>query len=276
MRGAAAALVALGFAAAPALAAPERIVSIHLCADQLLVALADRAQIASVSWHAADPAQSFVADRAANLPQNYGRAEEVLALHPDLVLAGAYSGRETKALLRRLGVAVMDLDLPTSFADIRRQTLTAAEALGHPDRGRALIAEMETKLGEAQRAVVGLPAASAILLQPGGVTMGRGFLEDEILRSAGLDNIAARLGIAGQGTVSMERLIAAKPQLIVLGLEPDAPPSLSSRMITNPALKHATGARLVSLPPILWTCGGWFTAEAVDRLADARRAIAAK
>jgi iron complex transport system substrate-binding protein len=276
MRSAAAALFALSVAAAPALAAPARVVSIHLCADQLVVALADRVQIASVSWHAADPAQSFVADRAADLPQNYGRAEEVLALHPDLVLAGAYSGRETKALLRRLGVTVIDLDLPRSFADIRRQTLAVADALGHPERGRTLTAEMDAKLAEAQRAVGGLPAAAAILLQPGGVTMGRGFLEDEILRAAGLDNVATRLGIVGQGTVSMERLIAAKPNLIVLGLEPDAPPSLSSRMITNPALTRATGARIVSLPPILWTCGGWFTADAVDRLADARRAIAAQ
>jgi iron complex transport system substrate-binding protein len=272
MRVAAAAFLALSVAATPALAAPARIVSIHLCADQLVVALADRAQIASVSWHAADPAQSFVADRAAGLPKNYGRAEEVLALNPDLVLAGAYSGRETKALLRRLGVAVIDLDLPTSFADIRRQTLAAAGALGHPERGRALIADMDAKLAATQRTVGALPAASAILLQPGGVTMGRGFLEDEMLRAAGLDNLAAQLGIAGQGTVSMERLIAAKPGLIVIGLEPDAPPSLSSRMITNPTLKRATGARIVSLPPILWTCGGWFTAEAVDRLADARRA----
>jgi iron complex transport system substrate-binding protein len=276
MRLAAAALFALCVAAAPTLAAPKRVVSIHLCADQLLVALADRVQIASVSWHAADPAQSFVADRAEGLPQNYGRAEEVLALKPDLVLAGAYSGRETKALLRRLGVAVMDLALPTSFADIRRQTLTTAEALGHPERGRALVAGMETKLAAAQRVISRLPAASAILLQPGGVTMGRGFLEDEILRAAGLDNIAARLGITGQGSVSAERLIAAKPDLIVLGLEPDAPPSLSARMITNPALMQASGARIVSLPPILWTCGAWFTAEAVDRLADARRTVGAK
>lgn len=271
-----AAAVAGLFIAVPAAAGPERVVSIHLCADQLLVAIAERAQIASVSWHAADPAQSYVAERAAGLPENYGGAEEVLALHPDLVLAGAYSGRETKALLRRLGVKVLDIGLPTSFDDIRRQTLETAAALGHPERGRALVAEMEARLAAASHAVVGFPAATAILLQPGGVTMGKGFLEDEILRAAGLDNIATRLGIAGQGTVSMERLIAAKPDLIVFGIEPDAPPSLSARMLTNRVLIRATRARPVTLPPIFWTCGAWFTADAVGRLAEARRAVAAR
>jgi iron complex transport system substrate-binding protein len=262
--------------AVPAAAAPQRVVSIHLCTDQLLMVLADRSQIASVSWHAADPAQSYVAERAAGLAENYGGAEEVLALRPDLVLAGAYSGRETKALLRRLGVSVLDFSLPTSFEDIRRQTLDAAAALGHPERGRDLVAEMEARLAEAARIVAGLPAASAILVQPGGVTMGKGFLEDEVLRAAGLDNVATRLGIAGQGTVSMERLIAAKPDLIVFGVEPDAPPSLSVRMLSNRVLVRATRARPVMLPPIFWTCGAWFTAEAVGRLAEARRAVAAR
>ena len=273
MRLAAAALAG-AFLTAPVAAAPARVVSIHLCADELVMALADPGQIVSLSWHAADPAQSYLAERAVGLPENFGGAEEVIALKPDLVLAGAYSGRETKTLLRRLGVKVLDLDLPRSFADIRRQTMAAAEALGHSERGRTLVAEMDAKLDAAARKVAGLPPASAILYQPGGVTMGKGFLEDEILRQAGLGNVATTLGIEGQGSVSIETLIAARPDLIIFGVEPDAPPSLSARMLSNRVLVRATRARPVTLPPILWTCGAWFTAEAVDRLADARVALA--
>jgi iron complex transport system substrate-binding protein len=253
-------------AAAPALAAPERVASIQLCGDQLALALADSAQIASLSWHAADPVQSYMAEKAKGLPQNYGTAEEVIALRPDLVLAGAYSGRETVALLRRLGANVLELELPRSFRDIARQTRDVAAALGHRERGEMLVTEMEARLAAAARAVAPLPIRRAILLQPGGITMGRGFLEDEILRHAGLDNVAA----AGQGTASLERLIAARPELIVFGVEDDAPPSLSVRLFAHPAIR-AAGAKQVTLPPVLWTCGAWFTAEAVERLAAARR-----
>jgi iron complex transport system substrate-binding protein len=75
--------------------------------------------------------------------------------------------------------------------------------------------------------------------------------------------------------VSLERLIAARPDLIVFGVEPDAPPSLSLRLLRHPAIADATRARRIELPPVLWTCGGWFTADAVARLADARREMAA-
>jgi iron complex transport system substrate-binding protein len=270
VRRAAAIVLGWAVAAAPAFAAPERVVSIQLCGDQLALALADRAQIASLSWHAADPVQSYMVEKAKGLPQNYGTAEEVIALRPDLVLAGAYSGRETVMLLRRLGVEVLDLDLPRSFDDIRRQTFMVAEAIGHPERGHTLIAEMEAKLAGSARAVASLPRASAILVQPGGITMGQGFLEDELLRRAGFDNVAARLGIIGQGSASLERMIAAKPEMIIFGVEDDAPPSLSVRLFAHPVIARL-GAKRITLPPILWTCGAWFTAEAVERLASARR-----
>ena len=282
MRNRAAAVLAAAFVAALAAAAPEagvaetprRVVSIHLCADQLLLALGDRDQIAAVSWHAGDAAQSYMAGRATGLRETYGDAEDVIALHPDLVLAGAYSGRGAVALLRRLGIAVVDLALPRSFADIRAQTLAVAEALGHPERGRALVAEMESRLDAAAGAVSGLPPALAVLYQPGGVTMGAGFLEDEILRRAGLVNLATRLGVVGQGSVALEALVAARPDLVVFGAEADAPPSLSTLLFDHPAIRRAApGARRVLLSPRLWTCGAWFTVEAVERLVAARRAV---
>jgi iron complex transport system substrate-binding protein len=272
-------LAAAAFAAASpeagAAETPRRVVSIHLCADQLLLALADRDQIAAVSWHAGDAAQSYMASRATGLRETYGDAEDVIALHPDLVLAGAYSGRGAVALVRRLGIAVVDLALPRSFADIRRQVLAVAEALGHPERGRALVAEMDARLDWAAREAAALPPAVAVLYQPGGVTMGAGFLEDEILRRAGLVNLATRLGIVGQGSVALEALVAARPDLVAFGAEADAPPSLSTLLFDHPAIRRAApGARRVLLSPKLWTCGAWFTAEAVERLVAARRAAA--
>ena len=93
-------LIRCAFAAAVALAplgaaaggeagaeAPRRVVSINLCTDQLALAVAAPGQLVSVSELARDPALSAMASRAAAIPSNRGRAEEVLALRPDLVLA---------------------------------------------------------------------------------------------------------------------------------------------------------------------------------------------
>ena len=55
-------------------AAPHRIVSINLCADELLIALADPDQIASLSIYATDPRLSYFADQAEDFRHDAGEA----------------------------------------------------------------------------------------------------------------------------------------------------------------------------------------------------------
>src|SRR5512139_2435689 len=97
-------------AATPAWAKPARLVSLNLCGDQYLVRLAERERILSLSRLATDSELSAVHDEARGLPRNFGRAEDVLPLAPDLVLASSYYQGETVELLRRLGVRVLVLD----------------------------------------------------------------------------------------------------------------------------------------------------------------------
>src|SRR3712207_9455612 len=65
-----------GNSAAEAQPRPQKVTSLNLCADQLLLALADRQQIASLSRLARDASISFMAEQAAGLPLNdeIGRA----------------------------------------------------------------------------------------------------------------------------------------------------------------------------------------------------------
>jgi iron complex transport system substrate-binding protein len=57
-----------GASAAVAQPRPQQVASLNLCTDQLLLALADRAQIASLSRLARDPPVSFLAGQAEGLP----------------------------------------------------------------------------------------------------------------------------------------------------------------------------------------------------------------
>jgi iron complex transport system substrate-binding protein len=93
--------VALG-SMAPAVSAdgpPKRIVSFNLCADQLLLALADPAQIAGLSPYAVNPLLSVMTERAAAFPRLDWDAESVVNLAPDLVLGGP-SHRPIHAMMR--------------------------------------------------------------------------------------------------------------------------------------------------------------------------------
>ncbi|HYC06046.1 MAG TPA: ABC transporter substrate-binding protein [Azospirillaceae bacterium] len=262
---------ALAFCALSAEAAPQRVVSLNLCTDQLAVLLLPPERIAALSFLARDPDLSYVAARARSLPVVQGSAEEILPLKPDLVLAGTYTTRATVALLKARGIPVLALDMPNDFDTIRAQLRQVAAALGEAARGEALIAEMDGRLAEAADAARGSARPTALTFAPGGFTAGGGTLSAAVMEAAGLSNYAAGKGLQGYGYLPVESVAEAPPDLLVADTDQEARPSLAGRLLSHPALDRAVpaGSRL-KMEPGLVTCGGPFTAEAVTRLAEAR------
>ena len=263
---AAALLVHGGAAAAP----PTRVVSINLCADQLAVALLPRERLISLSPLAGDPDLSYVAPHVGGLPRNRGGAEEVLALKPDLVLAGREAARQSAGILRRLGIEVFDVAAPTSFSGIVDEIRRVAARLETEARGEDLIAGMRASLASA-RSRRPHPTPRAAYYYPNGFTAGAGTLPDAVLQAAGWRNAAADAGLQGYGNLGLENLIAAKPDLLVLQVARHEAPSLAAGMLAHPALARALASvPRLTLPTPLLICAGPHTAEAVRRLAAAR------
>lgn len=245
-------------------------VSINLCADQLAVALLPRERLVSLSPLAADPDLSYVAPQIGDLHRNHAGAEEVLALKPDLVLAGRDAARQTAGMLRRLGVDVFDVGAPTSFAGIVDEIRRVAARLGAKARGEELIAGMRATLvaAESRRAN---PLPRAAYYYPNGFTAGAGTLPDAVLLAAGWRNAAAETGLQGYGNLGLEDLIAAKPDLLVLQVARHEAPSLAAGLLAHPVLARALAAvPRLTLPTPLLICAGPHTAEAVRQLAAAR------
>lgn len=245
---------------------PRRIVSLNICTDQLVVLLADREAIASVTFLAADPVRSYVADRVDGLHANHGLAEEVVALEPDFVIAGQFAAGPAVEMLRRLGIPVTVLPLPASFADIREQIAFVAKAVGEPERGARAIADMDAALAAARPNGTG-PRRVAAIFGPNGFTGGPGSLPHAVIEAAGYENFAARMGFGAIGQYSVEDIIKGRPDILVLNADESAAPSLARALLRHPAFgKLPYSAETVEVPPRLWTCGGPFTAEAVSIL----------
>lgn len=256
---------------------PHRVVSMNLCADELVLRLADRDQVAAVTWLARDPRGSTVAAEAATVGVNRGLPEEIVAFAPDLVVAGAFTTRTTVGLLRRLGLAPLELGVPTSFAEIDAQVRRVASALGHAGRGEAMVAAIDAVLAASASAddasVERRPRA--LVLRPNGFTVGRGTLGDAILTAAGLDNLSAELGHDRGGSVPLEVVVLARPDILVVDDAPEGPPSLADELLRHPVLRALPATRIVPVPTRLWSCPGPQLAEVVTRLAEARRAVLA-
>ena len=264
-------LAVLQTAIAPqALAAkPERIVSMNLCTDQLLMLLADRDRIASVSYLAMDPASSAMADQAAGLTVNHGLSEEILPMAPDLVLAGTFTTRPTVFLLRRLGYPVVELPVASSLDDVRSNIRTIAKAIGEPARGEALVADFDRKLPLLPEVRAG-PRPSAALYWANGYTSGRDTLANAVVEAAGFRTLGRDLGLTGTAQLPLETLLVADTDILIMGRRRDAP-ALANESFRHPALKRAFAQRpTVTVPDYLWICGTPFIADAIAKLSAVR------
>jgi iron complex transport system substrate-binding protein len=246
-----------------------RIVSMNLCTDILLYELADRAQIASLSFLAADPGLSVIADRVAGIPLNYGRAEEVRLLNPDLVLAGTYGAQFAVALLKEHGYRVVEVPPAQSLAEIAPTIEIVADAIGQTERGARLASEVRQRLAQLAET---LPARhpSAIVFQPRGFAAGRPSLADDVLRLAGATNRAADTGFGDWVPLGVEGLLNLNPDIVVLDVTQGAGPALAEGVMSHRALGvFGAPGRIVRIESSLWSCAVPETLRAIDTLRDA-------
>ncbi|HEY0330312.1 MAG TPA: ABC transporter substrate-binding protein [Rhodopseudomonas sp.] len=266
-------LIALLTLATSALAGPARIASINMCTDQLLLALADPAQIAGLGPYASDPRLSWSAAEALRYPRLSGEAEDLLMLRPDLVLAGRYGKRTTRDLLRAKAVPVAEFDVPRSIDDVKSQIRRASDLIGHPERADALIAKIDAALSRT-RAAASRPHDRVLTVSRRGWIAGSDSLTSSLLAAAGLSNAAAELGLPHGGFAALETIVASKPDLILIAEADPAAEDQGQALLLHPAIQRAypPGKRLV-IAEQLTMCGGPMLPAALDRLTAALQRV---
>ena len=274
-----AALIACSTLASQAYAAPpQRIVSLNVCTDQILVDLVPRARIAGVTHLAADPTISAAPDKLAGLPITHGGAEDVLARNPDLVIAGAFTTPATVDLLRRLGRRVLVVPLPQDVAGVRAVITEIAAAVGEVDAGAALVANFDARLARVRaQSAANAARPVALVYQVNNYVAGAGTLVDEALHIAGFRNGGGAVHRVVSGQTSLEAIITAPPDLLVLATRPDVYATSVGDNLRHPALRNLM-QRLPNmvLPWPLWLCGTHHIATAIEQLAEARARLQQK
>ncbi len=263
---------------APAAAeAPQRVVSINLCTDQLAMLLAGEGQLISVSRIALDRRVSAMADRAQDYIINAGRAEEVHVMRPGLVLAGVYTSRDTIAMLRRLDIDVVQFDIVKSLDQVRMRILEMGEALGRQEAARAMVAQFDADLAalrsEAGRGGgPGPDAPRAALYYANGYTSGENSLANDILSAAGLRNAPAEAGY-DWGKLPLEILALIDPDLVITSRR--YPGGSRAEEIMDHPIVGALRGQSAALTDQDWVCGTPFVLRAIGDMAAARRRVEA-
>lgn len=274
-RAVAGAVLASAIAAPSFAQMPARVVSMNLCTDQLAMMLAAEGQLVSVSRIALDPHVSAMAAEAADYPINAGRAEEVHVMRPDVVLAGKYSSRETVALLRRLGIDVVQFEIVQSLDDVAAMIRQMGVALGREARASELAAAFEADLAAVRAELAGKPVQDmprAALYYANGYTSGDSSLAGEILAAAGLRNAPAEAGYAW-GKLPLEMLAMIAPDVMITARRYRGG-SRAEAIMDHPVIGSLRGTRTAAaLTDHDWVCGTPFVLRAVGDMVAARRAV---
>lgn len=243
-------------------APPKRIVSLNLCADQYLLALADPGQIAALTRYARDPEMSAGARAAAHMPMTRGAAEDVIALEPDLIVAAPGRRNGTRAAIAKQHYPTLELSPAESYDAIIGQIRDVAAAVGHRERGEAMIRRMNAELAALPRVRSGRVAA---YYQRRGYMTGTGTLIDDLMQRVGLSNLAGKLGKPALSQLTIEQLIAAHPDYLIVESATEQVRDQGTEMLHHPALRDIPRIRL----PQAWTvCGGPAYVEAARSLAQ--------
>ena len=249
MRGIGAAVLLLLSVEQGIAAPPQRIMSLKICTDELLMELVPPSRIASVTFLSQESAALKLWPQAAHMAINHNSAEEVLATRPDIILTDSFTSPQMRKLLSQSGARVVEVPPAENFEQIRAVTRLVGDAVEERPHADALIAQMDQALRDLSTTKP-KRAVRVMGWGGGGFVPGRLTLFNAVLEAAGGVNIAAN-----DGYTDVEGLIAARPDVLAYGDDYIDTPSLRVDQNAHPVLLKLYGGRRIVYPSALFNCG---------------------
>lgn len=239
---------------------PQRVVSLNLCTDELLLELAAPEQIASVSHLSQRKAETPLWRAALTHAANDGSLVSAAAARPDLVLTMGGGGDRLR-IAERMGIDVVDLPYPHSLDDVIAGIRRVAGALGREEAGERVIARIADARQSAPTA-----ALDAIWVGGGGRTVAADGLEAQWMRLAGL----RQRQLTGD-RVQLEELLTRPPAVLLRSDYRADQYSQGQSWLTHPLARAARNSRTITTDGRRWTCMGPALLDEVDRLRQVER-----
>ncbi|MFL2840239.1 MAG: ABC transporter substrate-binding protein [Pseudohongiellaceae bacterium] len=251
---------------------PQRIASMSLCSDELVLLLSDYSNIVSLSYLTKDPRYSSIStDNNVDLTEiylNQGQAEEIISLEPDLVLSSRFSANTAINLLQSNNYPVTTLGFPTTLDQTFQQIKEVATLLHEKEQGNMLIQKIQNRIGAIQSSLVASQDLTAVFYADNGFSFGANTLRHDFLNSIGIKNLAAEQGIIGSGKLSIELLISEQPDFLLIDQAILHNEKLAQPLLQHPILKQYFPAeKIIVLPNSLFQCAGPGLIEAYEIMA---------
>lgn len=252
----------------PSAARAERIVSLALAADEVLLALVGPEHIAALDEFA-DDAASNVRVEARRVPRRVrSSVEDVLAERPDLVLCSAWASAEVLAALRHAGVRVELLAPPTTLEEVARNVRQVGHAVAEDAAAEALVRDMDARIAAVRARRAGRAGPRVLIRSTEGVTPGAGTLAAAVIDAAGGRLVTAEMGLRGFVPLPVERALGLDVDIVIVDAyrADGRARSIGSDLALTSLARRA---RVVEVPPNLLMTTSHHVASTIEYLAAA-------
>jgi iron complex transport system substrate-binding protein len=202
-------------------ASARSVVSLTPSGTEILFAVGAGAQVTGRDMFSDYPAEAAPVQDIGGSMGEYN-LEAIVALQPDLVLAGGINPPELVASLEELGLTVYFLPNPLTLEEMFANLETVGMLTGHEVETAALVESLAARVAAVDQVIPMLSYRPYVYYELDATnpaqpyTAGPGTFVDLLIQRAGGFNIGAEL--EGEwATISVERLLVADPTIILLG-----------------------------------------------------------
>lgn len=199
---------------------PQKIVSMSLGTDEILLSLVTPGRLAALTYLADDIELSNVADKSQQvLGRVKSNLESVIALKPDLVIMADWQPIELIKSIKDAGIAVYVYKTPSTIEEIKNVINELAILLGEEAKGTEILAKMDKELSDVTAKVKNIPQDKkqiVIRYTSMGAIYGGGSLFDDMCKYAGVENGVSKAGGTAFDYLPKEKVIAVNPDIFIL------------------------------------------------------------
>jgi iron complex transport system substrate-binding protein len=199
----------------------RRVVSLAPSNTEILYAIGAGSQVVGRDTFSDYPSQAKSVPDIGGSMGNFN-TEAILALHPDLVLAGEIDSSDLVASLEKLGLQVYYLKNPVTLDEMYANLATVGQLTGQTGQATALVTSLKARVASVDSKIAQAVSHPTVYYELDGTdpskpyTSGGGTFVDQLIQRAGGVNVFSQLKDQWP-QVSLEQLLVDNPQIILLG-----------------------------------------------------------
>ncbi len=225
---------------------PQRIVSLTLATDEILLSLVATERVRAVTYLAGDSIWTNVSETARQVEHTVqSDPEQIIALEPDLVLAATYNNPDHIKLLRDAGIPVVVVSLFDSVDQVADNIRYVAQLTGDEARAEELIAAMEERLAAIEAMAAKAETKPRVLFYTAfGSSAGKGSTFSDIVQRAGGTNLGDEALDGPFGEISLEKIVELNPDVIITDeFSPEDNAEWQENFSNHPALANVNAKK---------------------------------